>query len=147
VLFDVSQYDRILVIRKTGAYSVMNVPEKVFVDKGILYCGFADKDTMSEVVFSVIYKNNSSGHPYLKRCKIEKYILNKGYSIVPDNCTPLKLTTDEDVKAVVDYKPKPRLKVLEEEFAVRDFLVKGTKASGVRLANKEVKSAKFLKAG
>jgi topoisomerase-4 subunit A len=146
VVMDVSQYDRVLVIRKTGAYSVTNAPEKEFVDKGMLYCGFADKDTTSKVTFTVVYRNNANGYPYIKRCKIEKYILNKGYSIVPENCTPLKLTTDEDVTVVVDYKPKPRLKVLQEEFAVKDFLVKGTKAGGVRLASKEVKSAKFVKA-
>ncbi|MBD3392358.1 MAG: DNA topoisomerase IV subunit A [Chitinivibrionales bacterium] len=145
VLFDVSQYDRVLIIRKTGAYSVVNAPEKEFVDKNMLYCGFADKETVSSVVFSVVYRNNATGHPYLKRCKIEQFILNKGYSIIPDNCVPLKLTTEEDVAVVVDYKPKPRLKVLQETFSVKDYLVKGTKAAGVRLANKEVKSAKFAK--
>jgi topoisomerase-4 subunit A len=144
VLFDVSQYDRILVIRKSGAYSVVDVPDKLFVDKGMLYCGFADKETCEKTVFSILYKN-PDGYPYLKRCKIEKYILNRGYSIVPEGCKPVKLTTDEAVEAVVDYKPKPRVRVLEEHFDVADFLVKGTKAGGVRLAPREMKAAKFVK--
>ncbi len=139
MLFDVSQYDRIIVIRKSGAYSVMDVPDKLFVDKGMLYCGFVDK----ELVFNVVYREDSTKFPYLKRCKIEQFILNKGYSIVPDNCTVLKLTTDSDAIVTVDYKPKPRLKVLEETFIIKDFLVKGVKASGVRLSNKEVKSVKI----
>jgi topoisomerase IV subunit A len=139
VLFDVSAYDRILVIRKSGAYSVMDVPDKIFVDKGMLYCGFVDKD----LVFNVIYKNDQTGYPYLKRCCIDKFILNKGYSIVPDKCTVLKLTTDSDAVVNVEYKPKPRLKVLQETFMIKDFLVKGVKASGVRLANKEAKIAKI----
>jgi topoisomerase-4 subunit A len=147
VLFDVSQYDRVLVIRKTGAYSVINVPEKEFVDKGMLYCGFADKETAAKVVFTVVYRNDANGYPYIKRCKIEQYILNKGYSIVPENCTPLKLTTDEEGGVVVDYKPKPRLKVLQESFSIGDYLVKGSRAGGVRLASKEVKAARFAKNG
>jgi topoisomerase-4 subunit A len=140
VLFDVSPYDRLLVIRKSGVYSVVDAPDKLFVDKGMLHCGYVDK----ELVFNVVYRDDATGFPYLKRCCIEQFILNKGYSIVPDNCTVLKLTTDSDMVVQCEYKPKPRLKVLEESFPIADYLVKGVKAGGVRLANKEVKSVKLL---
>ncbi len=146
VLFDVSAYDRILVIRKSGAYSVIDVPDKMFVDKGMLYCGFADKETTANTVFSVVYKT-PKGVPYLKRCKIERFILNRGYSIIPEGCTPVKLITDSSQNLIVEYKPKPRVRVLQEEFFVDEFLVKGVKAAGVRLANRELKSAKFVKSG
>ena len=128
-LFDVSPYDRLLIIRKSGAYSVCDAPDKMFVDKGMLYCGHADKETLAKVTFSVVYRDNETGYPYLKRCKIEQFILNKGYSIVPENCTPLKLTTDETAELAVEYKPLPRIRVLEETFPVRDYLVKGVKAA------------------
>jgi topoisomerase-4 subunit A len=144
VLFDVSPYDRILVIRKTGAYSVSDVPDKAFVDKGMLYCGFADKETASKTVFTIVYKDDETGYPYLKRCRIEQFILNKGYSIVPEKCTPLKLTTDPHAELQVEYKPLPRIRVLEETFKVKDYLIKGVKAGGVRLASREVKSVKFV---
>ncbi|HMA65379.1 MAG: DNA topoisomerase IV subunit A [Fibrobacterota bacterium] len=139
LLFEVSNYDRILVIRKSGAYSVMDAPEKVFVDKGMLYCGLVDKD----LVFNVIYREESTKFPFIKRCKIEQFILNKGYSIVPEDCTVMKLYTEPNAVIAVEYKPKPRLKVLEETFNTSDFLVKGVKAAGVRMANKEVKSVKI----
>ncbi len=145
VLFDVSLYDRILVMRKTGIYSVIDVPERFFVDKGMWYCGFMDEKTTANTVFTLVFKNNKTGFPYIKRCKIEKFILNKGYSIVPENCTVLKLTTDTDCIVSVDYKPKPRLKVLHETFVADNYLIKGVKAGGVRLANKEIKSTKFEK--
>jgi hypothetical protein len=44
----------------------------------------------------------------------------------------------------VEYKPLPRIRVLEETFRVKDYLVKGVKAGGVRLASREIKSAKFV---
>jgi topoisomerase-4 subunit A len=138
-LFDVSPYDRILVIRKTGAYSVINVPDKLFVDKGMLYCGFVDKD----LIFTAIYRDEQTRFPYIKRFKVEQFILNKGYTLVPENCTLLRLTTDPDAAVTIEYKPKPRLKVLEECFNVKDFLVKGIKAGGVRLASKEMKSLRM----
>jgi topoisomerase-4 subunit A len=143
VLFDVSAYDRILVIRKTGVYSVMDVPERFFVDKGMWYCGFMDEKTTANTIFSLVFRNNTTGFPFIKRCKIEKFILNKGYSLVPERCSVMKLTTGTDCVVSVDYKPKPRLKVLHETFVVEDYLIKGVKAGGVRLANKEVKSVRF----
>jgi len=128
-----------LVIRKTGAYSVINVPDKLFVDKGMLHCGLVDKD----LVFSAIYRDDETKFPYIKRFKIEQFILNRGYTIVPEKCTMLRLTTDPEAVVTVQYTPKPRVKVLEESFNVSDFLVKGIKASGVRLANREMKSLRM----
>jgi topoisomerase-4 subunit A len=142
ILFDVSQYDRILVIRKTGAYSVIDVPNKLFVDTGMLYCGFADPEACSKTVFTVVYRNEK-GHPYIKRCHIDRFILHKGYSIVPEDCTVLKISTQEDGSITVNYKPKPRLRVLQETFKVSDYAVKGVKARGVRLASKEARSVRF----
>jgi topoisomerase-4 subunit A len=138
LICDVSNYDRILVIRKNGLYSVIDAPDKIFVDKGMLYCGLVDK----EMVFNVVYREESTKFPYIKRCKIDQFILNKGYNLAPDDCTVLKVTTDSEAIVTVEYKPKPRLKLLIETFAFKNFLVKGSKAGGVRLANKEMKSVK-----
>jgi topoisomerase-4 subunit A len=138
LICDVSSYDRVLVIRKNGMYSVIDVPDKLFVDKGMFYCGLIDK----ELVFNVIYREESTKFPYIKRCKIDQFILNKAYNLVPDDCTVLKVTTDPEAIVTVEYKPKPRLKLLLETFAFKNFLVKGSKAGGVRLANKEMKSVK-----
>ena len=145
VQFNVSHYDRILIIRKSGIYSIIDVPDKLFVDKGMLFCGLADKEDMAERVFSILYKNGKTGYAHLKRCKIEKFILDKSYELVPDGCRIMKLTVKENVAAELSYVPKPRLKVLSESFPVADYLVKGVKAAGVRLAAKEIKSGKFVK--
>ena len=145
VQFNVSSYDRILIIRKSGVYSIVNAPDKLFVDKGMLFCGLADKDEMAERVFSVLYKNDKTGFAHLKRCKIEKFILDKSYELIPGGCRIMKLTIKQDVEAELSYKPKPRLKVLSESFPVGDYLVKGVKAAGVRLSAKEIKSGKFVK--
>ena len=143
-LFKVSAYDRVLVVRHTGVYSVMNAPEKLFVDKGMLSCGLADKEILGTKIFNVIYKDKKTGFPYMKRTRIEKYILDRSYEVVPDGSAVIALTTREDVTAVVKYKKKPKVRVLEEEFDVNAYLIKGVKAGGVRLANREVSSARFL---
>ncbi|MBI9109254.1 MAG: DNA topoisomerase IV subunit A [Spirochaetales bacterium] len=145
VQFSVSSYDRILVIRKSGVYSIINAPDKLFVDKGMLFCGLADKDEMADRVFTILYRSDETGFAHLKRCRIEKFILDKSYELIPDGCRIIKMTLKDEVSVELSYKPKPRLKVLNESFAVKDYLVKGVKAAGVRLSAKEVKNGKFVK--
>ena len=143
-LFDVSVYDRVLVIKKNGSYLVMNVPDKVFVDKGMLHCVMAEKDEMADVVFTILYKSNENDALYIKRCKIEKFILDKSYNLIPDNAKLIYLTTKEAGRVYLIYAPAPRQKILEESFNITDYLVKGLKAGGVRLTTREVKSCKFI---
>ena len=40
----------------------------------MLYCGFVDAETSENTIFTVVHKNEK-GHLYVKRCRIEKYIL------------------------------------------------------------------------
>ena len=138
-LFDVSQFDRVLVIRKDGTYSVMDVPDKLFVDKGMLHCGFIDKD----LVFNTVYRDKK-GFAYIKRCIIEKFILNKVYELVPEDAKLLKMTTNSDKKVSLDYKPKPRLRKLNEEFSIAQYPVRGLRAGGIRLAAKELQGCKII---
>lgn len=141
-LFNVSPYDRVLVIRKTGAYALHDEIERLFVDKGMLYCGFVDPD----LVFTTVYRDRN-GHPCVKRCKLDKFILNRGYELVPEGCRILQLTTDADVVATVTYKPTPRMRVLEEEFDLAIFPVRGNRARGIRLAPKALKGVKLSREG
>lgn len=141
---EVSQYDRILVIRKDTTYSVMNVPDKLFIGKGVLYSGLADPETMENTVFNVLYKNDKEC-VYIKRCKITKFILEKEYThLIPEDGKFLKMTTKEDMAVSVEYKQKRLIKT-EDLFEVNDYLIKGVQAKGVRLSPKEITSAKFVK--
>lgn len=138
VLFEVSQYDRVLVIRKDGTYSVTDAPGRLFVGKELLHCGFIDKD----LVFTVLFKEKN-GYTFIKRCRIDKFILNRTYGLVPEDCKVLKLTTRLDRKVVLDYKPKPRLRVLRQEFSIADYPVRGLRAGGIRISTRELKGCRF----
>ncbi len=139
-LFDVSPYDRVLVIRKTGTYSVVDAPEKLFVDKGMLFCGFVDEDR----VYNILYKETKTGYLYIKRCRIDRFILNRGYELAPEDCRILKLTTDTKRTIQARFKPKPRVRITEEEFVIAEYPVRGNRARGIRLANREVQTVKFI---
>ena len=130
---DVSLYDSVLAIRKDGTYSVIQAPDKLFVGKGMLHCGLVDKD----LIFTVVYKDKA-GASYIKRCTIDKFILGRSYDLVPADCKVLKLTTDSDKQIALDYKPKPRLRKLNEVFPISEYPVRGLRAGGIRLSTKEL---------
>lgn len=138
-LFDVSQYDRVLVIRNSGTYALHDVSDRLFVDKNMRFCGFVDPDR----IYTVIYRENKTGYPCIKRCHLDQFILNKGYELVPEGCKILRLTTDPSTRITLSYKPKPRLRILEEEFDIENYPVRGKSAKGIRLSAREVKSARF----
>ncbi len=91
-----------------------------------------------------MYRDRESGYPYLKRCRIEQYILEKGYEIAPEGTEVLRLSVREDIAAEVVFEPMPRKKNAKEVFPIADFLVKSVKAQGVRLAPRQVKSVRFI---
>jgi topoisomerase-4 subunit A len=145
-LFEVSGFDKIIVIRKTGMYTVQNAPEKLFVDKGALYCGFAEKEQLAKKTFSAIYLDPKTKIAYIKRAHIETWILDKPYELVPEGMELLKLTSREDAAIHVEYEPARGLKKLEETFALKKFPVRGLKAAGLRISPKKVRAAQFVKA-
>ncbi len=139
--FDVSPFDKVLIVRRSGIYSVVPAPEKLFVDKGVLYCGIADKDMLADVVFSLVYLDPKNRTACIKRCMIEGWIMNKDYQMAPEGSQVLFFTAAPKKAFVVKYAPKSRFKIDEERFRVESFAVKGLKAQGVRLSTRQALSA------
>jgi len=146
VLFQVSSYDRVIIIRRTGAYSVINVPERLFVDKGMLHCAMADKEEMAKTTITAVYKDKAKGIPYIKRCVIDAFILDKGYTLIDDDYQMLCLTADKNASVRVTYVPKARLKIREETFKVSRFPVRGLKAGGFKLSSRAAETAAVVSA-
>jgi len=134
---EVSPFDRILVIRKNGMYTIMDLSEKTFVGADAWWIGVADKEALSKTIFTIIYKEKETGFACIKRCVIEGWIMNKDYFLVPDGAQVFHVDTRQKFVFSVKYVPKPRLKVLSEDFKAHDYNVRGVKAGGIRLSAKE----------
>jgi topoisomerase-4 subunit A len=141
-ILDVSQYDRVLVIKRDATYSVIDVPEKLFIDKQMLYCNFHDKD----LVYNIVYREKKSQLAYIKRCKIEKFILERVYELIPEGAVVLDFTLGEENFSIdLEYKPKAKARVKNQSFSLLDFPIRGLKAGGLKLSNREVKKGSFKK--
>jgi topoisomerase-4 subunit A len=134
---EVSPFDRVLTIRNDGSWFVADLSDKVFVGPGAWWIGVADKEALSKITFTIIYKEKESAFPYIKRCVIEGWIMNKEYSLVPEGAAVFHVDTRDKFSFTVRYVPKPRLKVAKEAFKSQDYAVRGLKAGGLRLASRE----------
>ena len=138
--FECSNLDKLLVLFKTGSYTVINIPDKQYVHKEgeVVWIGPADKKT----VLSVIYKDTKSGYPYAKRFIVKQFILDKVYRFLDEECNLEFITSDDSEKVQLSFKPKGTRKVGRMEIAVAEIALKGASARGVRIATKELKTLK-----
>ena len=140
-LFEVSAFDRILVVRHNGMYSVVPAPEKLFVDQGLLWVMLANKEEISSTLLTIIYRAADTGYPYIKRSSIETWIIGKDYSLIPEGAQMLLFSTEKEFEFTLTYAKKPRTKKNEETFKTKNYGAKGMKSAGVRLAVREALEA------
>ena len=132
-LLKITPFDRILYVRKSGIYTVTEAPSKVFVGPEMRWCGFADKESLSKVLFTILYRDPQTKYVYIKRCKINAYIMNRDYFFAPDGMEVLHIDTRKNFSFALNYVPKPRVKILKESFKAQDYMEKGLKALGTRI--------------
>lgn len=138
----VSHFDKILLFKKSGAWMVVSVSEKQFIGKDVIMMGLADKEKLEERIFSTVY-TNKDGQAYIKRFKIDKFLVNKAYPFLPEQTKLQHLTFKTEMNIVLHYKPVPRLKVLRETFVLNTYMPKGASAKGVRLSTKTIQKVQM----
>lgn len=143
VMLKVSPYDKIFYMKKDGSYRVINVSDKEFIGtEGLYYCNYAEKELLSEVVFTIIYKEKESKFYFINRFSIQSFITGKLYSVLPKgNFKLVKLATFPNAIITAKYKPGCGYRVLEETFRFADFSVrKSASTSGYKLTSKQLAS-------
>jgi len=144
-VLQVSPYDRIFFMRANGMYSITSqAPEKLFVGNGMWHCCLGDKENLSAVLFTIIYKDPKSKCAYIKRCRISGYIMNRDYMIVDDDAEILHVDTRERFGFKVNFAKKGRVKATSEVFDASSFSEKGLKAQAVRVSPKEITSIELV---
>lgn len=128
----VSPYDRILYVRRNGMYAVIDVPDKMFINKDLCFCEVADKEKIAAVLFTVIFRDPATKIASIKRCRIPSWIMNRDYFLAPDGMEVLHVSTAERFSFTLYYEQKARAKP-KEDFDAAKYAEKGLKTLGVRL--------------
>lgn len=148
-MLNISPFDRVLVVLKDGTYRFLVNPAKEYIGKKLMYLGYATKEDLAKVTFTLIMQQKLYKYLFIKRFQIKSGQLNKSYSLLPtkkDGSTDfkvVKLSTWENAEIRVIYKPKPGIRIKEECFYLSNYLIKSSTAKGVRLTVKEVKSLRM----
>jgi len=137
-----SPYDKIVVIRKDGTYQVIRVPEKQFIGKNAISVEKLD----SNKVHNIVYWEGTSQVCYAKRFRVEKFIIDREYSLFPTKkgAKILHLSHGDGIRVETSFVPRPRLRKSSLIFELDDLTVKGIQARGNKVSSKSVQSVKVV---
>lgn len=142
VQFECTNFDKLLVFSKDGTYSVINIPEKQYL-QNVAWVGIADKKT----VMSVIYKHTATGQAWAKRFVVDKFILEKVYRYVDEGGELQFISAQSEPTVELTFAPTARQKVKNLTYSLAQVMLKNAQARGIRMATQKVKKVIFSRKG
>lgn len=135
-----TNFDKLLVFYADGSYSVINIPEKQYLEKAV-WVGVADKKTP----ISVVYKNKETGQAWAKRFIVDKFILDKPYRYLEENWELQYFSIDNDPAVEVHFFTSARQKEKSLVCGLKTIPVSGAQTRGIRLSVHKVKKVTVCK--
>lgn len=130
-----SSLDKIIVVWKDGRYMMMPPPEKMFVDKNMVYAGKYDRDK----AFVMAYTHGQT--TYIKRFAFGGCIQNKEYTLCPDGKTKVILFEAGSPEHVfVKFAPMKNQRVHQQLLKMENYALKGAKAKGNQITMKKIQN-------
>jgi topoisomerase-4 subunit A len=131
---DCSDLDEIIVFRKSGAFLVTKVQEKVFVGKDIEHVAVFKKGD-ERTIYNMIYKDGETGTSYIKRFAVLGVTRDKEYDLTKGTkgSKLLYFTANPNGEAevvTIQLKPHSKLKKLQLEINFADIAIKGRSSMG-----------------
>ena len=124
-----NEFDKLLMVARDGMYKVTGLPaEKLFVGK---FYEIRKYDSKQE--FGVIYKDNKSGKYYGKRSVVDKFITDKEYHLIPENCRMALFTPQPDGLYDLQFGAKKH-----EELNLLTLPLRSARARGLLMAGKSL---------
>ena len=147
---DCSDIADVVVFRKNGCYMVTKIRDKAFVGKDIIHVQVFTKGD-ERTVYNAIYRDGKNGGAYYaKRFSITGITRDKEYDLTQgtDGSAVLWFTANSNGEAEIlriNYKPRPKLKKLSDEYNFANLAIKGRASRGNLVTNKNVISRISLK--
>jgi topoisomerase-4 subunit A len=133
--FRCSPLDRLLLVWDTGRYQMIAPPDKLFVDKNLIYFGIFDRDKMFTLVYSTLKAT------FIKRFAFGGAIMNRDYNCAQDNAK-IRLLSDRPITEIrLKYRHTKGARTDEQLFPAADFAIRGPKTRGSQVTKRTVTSA------
>jgi len=133
-LFHCSSYDKVILVWDDCRYRVIPPPEKLFVDKNLLYAAVYDRDRVMTLVYA------AGGITHLKRFTFGGAIQNKDYFCAPEADGPQALffSADQPATLYVKYAPRKGQQIHQQEFDPKKVTIRTPKTRGIQMTTKRV---------
>lgn len=131
---DCSDMDEIIVFLKDGRYMISKVQEKSFFGKNIIHVAVFNRND-SRTIYNAVYRDGRGGTIYAKRFAVTGITRDKEYNLTQgkEGSSVIWFSANPNGEAEVlkiYYKPKPKLKKLNEEYDFAKLAIKGRAAIG-----------------
>ncbi len=133
-----NEFDLLLCMERSGKYKIISIPDKIFI--GRLY-EFRKYDPAQE--FGIVYRENKSGKYYAKRSVIDKFIKDREYNLIPENCR-LELFTPR-CDAIYDFIPEHGGAKKAFQLNIMEFQLRSAKARGLLIFGKALAKIAFFR--
>ena len=149
-LFDVSEYDDLIVFKADGSFKVVRVSDKDFVGKNVVLVEKFNKDDERHI-YNVIHQDGKDGTAYIKRFNVGGVTRDKDYYMGKNKPGSRLLYMSSNLNGEaevveVTLKPRPRTK-LNFEVDFSSIEVKGRGAMGNIVTKYPVKTVKRVRKG
>ena len=140
---DCSDIAEIVVFMKNGKYMVTRVKDKAFIGKDIIHAAVFNRRD-ERTVYNVVYRDGKAGGVYYaKRFAITGITRDKEYDLTmgKPGSTVLWFTANSNGEAEVlriQYRPRPKLKKLVDEYNFAELAIKGRTTRGNVVTSKNI---------
>jgi topoisomerase IV subunit A len=132
--FRCSPLDRLILVWDSGRYQMVQPPDKLFVDKNLLYFGIFNR----EQVFTVVYSTPAA--TFVKRFAFGGAIMNRDYNCTQEGAK-IKYFTERAIKEVrLKYRHAKGARIDEQTFDLNDVPIRGPKTRGNQVTKRNVSS-------
>jgi topoisomerase-4 subunit A len=136
--FRCSPLDRLVVVWNDGRYQVMPPPEKLFVDRDVLYFGIFDR----EKEFTVIYQTARAA--FLKRFTFGGAIMNRDYNLAQDKSRIVYFSEKPAKQLRLKFRKTKGARVTEETVDMTAVPVRSARSKGNQVARKSISSVSIV---
>ncbi len=138
-----TEFDKLVTFsKKDGVCKVISIPNKLYIGKGNEVYKL-DKNQ----VYSMIYRNKKSGAIYAKRFKVERFITDKEYNIIPKGCRIDKIYSTYGTIVRCEFEPAPRQQITSCDIVFSDITQRSLTASGFKVTDKKLAKYTLLERG
>ncbi|TVR44202.1 MAG: DNA topoisomerase IV subunit A [Planctomycetota bacterium] len=143
--WQVSEFDKILIISDDGSYRVISPEDKFLVPGKLLWAGPMPEE--GGLVFTVVYRDKDR-NAFAKKVRIDKFTRGREYELIKDKAGKLDRLMEGEASGVLtlDYVAAKRQRVTSNDFDLATLEFCGPSARGTRIAPKPVSRIKNAKA-